>query len=80
MGEWTATHITTCDEWAAEHLPPEPEMSRAEVDECAARLSRLHQLEGAQSEVLMAWAITVMHERGPAARSLLRMLRSLEAS
>lgn len=80
LGEWTHTHVTTCDEWAAEHLPPEPALSRAEVDECAARLGRLHELEGTQGEFLMAFAVTVMHRRDGAARVLLRMLRSLEAS
>ena len=78
-GRSTDTHLSTIDEVADHWLPePQPALTRAEVDECAARLARLHEIEGTQGEVLMAFAVTVMHERGQAARQLLRMLRSLE--
>jgi hypothetical protein len=77
-GHTTATRVV--DEWNDEFPPdPQPQMTRAELNEAAHLMSGLHHLVGVQAEEVIALLVTLLHRRDGASMAILRWLRSLDA-
>ena len=78
MGQWTHTHITTVDEWAAEHLIPADEapLTAQELQEAEWLIHTLPLILGETAAEVTALLRTLIHRGdGGAARVVLNWLR-----
>ena len=78
MGQWTHTHITTVDEWAAEHLldPSEAPLSPLELQEAEWLIHTLPLILGETAAEVTALLRTLIRTGdGGAARVVLNWLR-----